>query len=115
VSLHFYLETKPCAACGRGPEKVYWRNITHNLGSMAKAAGIYMHLWHPEGLPEVTCAGDLIASLTAGLEKLRAEPAKYEAFNSPNGWGLYENFVPFVESVLAACVAHPKAIVRTST
>jgi hypothetical protein len=30
------------------PTCVYDANITHNLGAMAKAAGIYMHLWRPD-------------------------------------------------------------------
>jgi len=30
------------------PTSVYDANITHNLGAMAEAAGIYKHLWRPE-------------------------------------------------------------------
>jgi hypothetical protein len=32
----------------------YQSNITHNLGSMAEAAGIYQALWHPEEIPSAS-------------------------------------------------------------
>lgn len=33
---------------GKNGETLYSRNITHNLGRMAQAAGIYECLWRPE-------------------------------------------------------------------
>lgn len=90
------------------PKEVYSSNITHNLGAMAKEAGIYMHLWRPEEIG-ITKAEQLIAPLTEGLAKLKADPAHYSTFNAPNKWGLYEHFVPFVEQYLAACVENPDA------
>lgn len=88
-------------------------NITHNLGRMAEAAGIYKHLWRPDDIG-ITTAGQLIEPLRAGLALLKADPARFEAFNAPNGWGLYENFVPWVERYLAACEANPDAKVSVS-
>ena len=32
----------------------------------------------------------------------------------PNGWGLYEHFVPWIERYLAACIANPDSIVTVS-
>jgi len=93
------------------PTEVYSRNITHNLNKMAEAAGIYMHLWRPEEIG-IEKAEQLIAPLTEGLEKLKAEPEHYKQFNAPNGWGMYEHFVPFVEDYLEACVGNPDAEVR---
>lgn len=90
------------------PTEVYSSNITHNLGAMAKEAGIYMHLWRPDEIG-VTKAEQLIAPLTEGLARLKAEPEHYSKFNAPNGWGLYEHFVPFVEKYLVACVENPDA------
>lgn len=95
------------------PTEVYSGNITHNLGAMAQAAGIYRHLWRPDEIG-VSKAGELIKPLTAGLKKLNANPAKFEKFNAPNGWGLYEHFVPFVEEYLNACKQFPDAIVEVS-
>jgi hypothetical protein len=86
--------------------EVFETNITHNLGRMAVEAGIYKALWRPEELG-VKTAGELIQPLTSGLEKLKADPKHFEQFNAPNGWGLYEHFVPFVEGVLAACKEYP--------
>lgn len=106
MSLDFYLVEPQIV-------DVYSGNITHNLGGMARAAGIYQVLWRPEEIG-VERAEQAVPLLMAGLEKLRADPAHFETFNAPNGWGLYEHFVPFVEEVLAACKAHPRAIIRVS-
>ena len=95
------------------PTEVYWHNITHNLGPMAKEAGIYQHLWRPEELG-ITTAQELIEPLTEGLAKLKADPKHYSEFNAANGWGLYEHFVPFVEDYLRACKENPDAEIEVS-
>jgi len=93
--------------------EVYSRNITHNLGEMAGAAGIYKHLWRPEEIG-IAKAVDLVDPLTEGLERLRADPAKYRALNPPNGWGDYDGLVAFVDAYLLACKQYPTANVRIS-
>lgn len=94
-------------------ECVFSRNITHNLGRMADAAGIYEVLWYPEE-NNITKAHQCIEPLSAGLLELVRNRWKYESCNSPNGWGTYEHFVPFVTDVLTACRDHPDAEVRVS-
>ncbi len=94
-------------------EEVYWANITHNLTDMAAEAGIYKELWSPEEIG-ATHARDLIGSVGIGLQKMIDDPAKYEAHNSPNGWGLYEHFVPWITKYLEACNAHPDAEIYVS-
>jgi hypothetical protein len=92
-------------------------NITHNLTLMASKAGIYDSLWHPYNLTDdgsFPHARELIVPLEKGLKKLKEDPDHYRRFNSSNGWGVYEDFVPFVERVLNSCKEHPKAIVRNS-
>ena len=98
-----------------GPRKrtVYSANITHNLNKMADAAGIYMHLWRPEEIG-ITKAAQLIIPLREGVNRLNADPVKFRQYNSPNGWGMYEHFVPFVEQYLAACEENPDAEVSVS-
>lgn len=93
------------------PVHVFSRNITHNLNNMADAAGIYKFLWRPEETHAKT-AGDLIAPLTAGLNKLKADPELYRSMNPDNGWGNYEGLVKFVESVIAACIEDPDATIE---
>jgi hypothetical protein len=94
-------------------KSVYSANITHNLSKMASEAGIYQALWRPEEEGYYQ-ASDLIEPLTKGLALLTANPEKFKAFNSPNGWGIYENFVPFVAKYLEACVAHPNANIEVN-
>lgn len=114
-------------------EELYWGNTTHNLGEMADKAGIYDALWRPYRLKEdfnslekdynvemefennsVTLAKDLIPLLEKGIEDLKARPEYFEQFNSPNGWGMYEHFVPLVEKYLNACKEYPDSIVKVS-
>ena len=120
MSLDVYLIKKEtsyvCPCCGHRKVDnvtVYDANITHNLGKMAKEAGIYMHLWRPEeiGIKE---AWELIKPIEEGLYKLEDNPEYYKQFDSPNGWGLYINFVPFVSKYLAACREFPDALVEVS-
>lgn len=94
-------------------EEFYSANITHNLSAMADAAGIYEYLWRPDEIG-ITKAEQLIEPLTQGLKRLTEDPEKYKQYNSPNGWGMYENFVPFVRKYLEACIQHPEAEVYAS-
>lgn len=109
-------------------EEVYSANITHNLGKMAEAAGIYEALWRPYQLkpgydiPEddydaeyafeeanPVKAHEIIEIIEKGLTDMKKRPKHYEKFNSPNGWGTYEHFVPFIEKYLAALKEFPEA------
>lgn len=92
-------------------EGVYSANITHNLGRMADAAGIYKALWRPEEIG-ITHAHQLIEPLRAGLGLLRERPGHFKQFNPENGWGNYDNLVAFTEQYLAACERYPQAEVR---
>ena len=93
-------------------QSVYSANITHNLGDMAREANIYQALWRPEDMGY--CARDLITPLSKGLALLLSDPERFEKFNSPNGWGMYEHFVPFVANYLEACIANPDAQVSVN-
>jgi hypothetical protein len=54
------------------------------------------------------------AAAASALRLLKSDPARFRAYNAPNGWGLYEHFVPFVEQYLEACREHPDATVKAS-
>lgn len=106
MSLDVYL-TKPDGA------EVFSANITHNMTTMAKAAGIYQHLWRPEEV-NINKASELILPLMEGLRALILDPDKFKDHNPVNGWGDYECLVEFVLSYLRACVASPDAIISVS-
>ena len=93
--------------------ELYSRNITHNLGVMAREAGIYQCLWRPEEVG-LTLAGQLVEPLTKGVLLLATEKARFEKFNAPNGWGLWEHFLPFCADYLQACKDYPDATVNVS-
>jgi hypothetical protein len=94
-------------------EVLYEANITHNLGKMADAAGIYEHLWRPEeiGLKK---AFELIEPLIEGLNRLRNNPEYYKTFNPSNGWGNYDGFVDWVGRYLVACKDNPDGHIEVS-
>lgn len=94
-------------------ECVFDANITHNLGKMAAEAGIYQYLWRPEEIG-ATVAADITEGLRVGLHALVERPTHFEQFDSPNGWGKYKHFVPFVSKYLEACVMHPSAVLHIS-
>ena len=106
MSLDVYLEDD-------AGNQLYWRNITHNLGAMAREAGIYACLWRPEE-NGITRAKQIIEPLAAGVALLVTEKARFEQFNAPNGWGMWEHFLPFCADYLQACRDHPEARVKVS-
>ena len=119
VSLHGETRQEPCT-CGCGHEHTrsvtecwFDQNITHNLSEMAEAAGLYQPVWRPDE-NGITHARQLIEPLTKGIALLKAEPERFKKFNAKNGWGLYENLVPWLERYLEACVEYPDATVHVS-
>jgi hypothetical protein len=92
---------------------IFDRNITHNLNKMAEAAGIYMQLWRPDEIG-VTKASEIIEPLKEGLNELLTRPEYYKKYDSSNGWGVYPDFVEFVQAVLAACEQNPDARIEVS-
>lgn len=88
-------------------------NITHNLGRMAEAAGVYDCCWRPDECG-ITKAIQLSEPLRKGIADMEARPEEFKKFNSENGWGLYENFLPWLKRYLAACEANPDANVSVS-
>jgi hypothetical protein len=94
-------------------ENVWDYNITHNLGEMATAAGLYMVLWRPEEIGISTCA-QALPILRDGLEQLLGRADEMKAHNPANGWGSYDGLVRFVRSYIAACEAHPNGTIETS-
>lgn len=94
-------------------DRVYEANITHNLGKMASACGVYYACWRPE---EINCkkAKHILPMLEDGVKVLEADPEHYKKFDSPNGWGLYENFLPWLKRYKDACEEHPEAEIEVS-
>lgn len=106
MSLDIYLEDVR-------PTTVYAANITHNLGAMAREAGLYEALWRPEEL-NINKAGDLVPLLKRGLAELVANPERFRKLNPENGWGSYEGLVDFTMRYLEACIESPGATISVS-
>lgn len=108
MSLDFYL-TKVVTE----EKEVFTANITHNICEMAEEAGIYKCLWRPYEIG-AELAVDIIETLREGLAELKKDPVRFKKFDSPNGWGTYNDFVPWVEKVLQACIDNPDTKINAS-
>lgn len=88
-------------------------NITHNLKGMADEAGIYGCVWRPleSGYKQ---AKDIIEPLSNGIVVMENDRVRFTKLNAPNGWGTYENFLPWLKKYLAACQEYPKALISVS-
>jgi hypothetical protein len=93
--------------------EVFHGNITHNLGEMAKEAGIYECLWRPDEVG-IFLAKELIDPLRDSLHELKLNHEKYEKFNPKNGWGDYNGLVKFIEKYLDACYNYPDTKIEVS-
>jgi len=112
MSLRVYIENNKCPLCERTGGG-FSANITHNLGKMAAEAGIYEIVWRPEE-NGIEIASQLIEPLSKAIAEMEADPDRFRTFDSPNGWGLYDNFIPWLKEYLAACKERPSARVSTS-
>ena len=94
-------------------EELFWKNITHNLAEMANVVGIYRHLWRPEEL-NITKAEELIKPLKVGIDELLHDSKKYKQYSASNGWGTYEQFIPWLIELKAGCEEFPNATIHIS-
>jgi len=105
MSLDIYLEEEKTMMVN-----VFEANITHNLNKMAIAAGLYDFLWHPKE-NGIFFASDLIKPLKSGIKSMKINPKRYRKLDAKNGWGKYEEFLPWLEELLAACRENPNSSV----
>jgi len=88
--------------------EVYEANITHNLNKMAKALGIYGMLWRPEE-NNIEKAFQLITPLRKAIKKMEEYPEVYRPLQSENGWGTYNDFLPWLRKLREACIEFPQS------
>lgn len=99
-----------CPHCGQGEDF----NITHNLAAMARDAGIYEILWHPEKMNPQPTAFSVAMTLESAIALMWADPARFKLHDAPNGWGIYDHFMPWLEKVARYCRDHPDFRVSAS-
>lgn len=93
-------------------EEVHSQNITHNLNKMAYEAGIYQALWHPKDCG-IWNARELAIKLKPAICDMKDRPEHYKRFDSANGWGTYENFIPWLDRLYIACLENPNARIES--
>lgn len=93
-------------------DPLYEANITHNLTPMANKAGIYKCLWRPEENGFET-AGQLIEPLKRAIEIMQSNPEEFRKLDAKNGWGTYDQFLPWLIELLENCEAYPMALIES--
>jgi len=113
IALYSTISIK-CPHCGENVETkdeiVYDRNITHNLSKMAHEAGLSPYTWDCYD----TKAKEAIKPLKNGIKDMKDKPKHYKQFSASNGWGTYEQFIPWLEDYLKACEENPEALIYIS-
>lgn len=98
---------------GSYPHEVYQSNITFNLHRMFSNAFRYNgQLSDSINFLDGMKAEDAAAHLGKAVERMKKYPDYFRQFDSPNGWGIYDHALPMLEEWLAACLEHPKTIVK---
>jgi len=117
MSLDLYVKKEVMIECPHCKETIpSWEyryvwdfTITHNLATMANAAGIYGPLRSPKDI-----AKDNIDELEKGIKKLIDNPDVYKKYNPDNGRWDYEGLVKFAIKVLKCYEENPEGIVSVS-
>ncbi len=100
--------------CGHNHfNELFTANITHNLGAMAKEAGLYEAVWRPEEIG-LSKGSEVAAFLRGGISRMEQDPPRFIALDSANGWGTYRDFLPWLKAYLKACEEYPDADVKVS-
>lgn len=87
-----------------------WHNITYNLHQFFKDFDVYPPDW--DGKPRAEVA-DRIDQALVSIRANRLEALKAE-YDAPNGWGLVEHGIEFLEQVRDSCRYQLPEIVRVS-
>jgi hypothetical protein len=85
-------------------------NITHNVSKMWREAGIYESLYNSEG----KTAKEVIPVLIEGYTKMLSDPKKFKELDSPNGWGAYENALPWLNKLILKFQEYPDGVIWVS-
>lgn len=94
--------------------EVFEANITHNLAEMAHEAGIYEAVWRPEEIG-IKLAQAVIPILKGGIERMEKDPERYKKYDAENnGWGTYNQFLPWLKKYLEKCKEYPDARICVS-
>ncbi len=113
ITLELEIKTK-CPHCKEhiitGSESVYETNITHNLSKMAHEAGIYEAIWCAED----KSPKDVIEEIEKGYAKMVEQPNYFKFYSSSNGWGTYEQFIPWLENLIEYYKEYPNTKILIS-
>lgn len=103
MSFIINLVAPACPHCGAVFERSW--DPTYNLGPMFRRAGLDM--------PKMSgkLGREIGPIFRAAVDDMVANPAVYQALNSPNGWGVYdEDLLSMLREIRDAAESHPEAV-----
>jgi hypothetical protein len=80
---------------------------------MAVEAGIYHALWRPNE-HGYTYARDISPIIQNGILKMQKNPENFRRFDAKNGWGTYDQFMPWLIKLYSKLLQYPDAKIRVS-
>ena len=84
-------------------------NITYNIRPMMVAASDVGF----SDLHDMRCF-EAAPILAHAWREMRRNPARYRRFEASNGWGTYDQFMPYLTRFYAMARLHPNGIIRVS-
>ena len=90
--------------------EVVSKNITHNVSGMWTEAGIYNSLYNSAGKR----AKEVLPNLEVGLALMKAYPERFKKHSAKNGWGTYEQAVPWLEDLIEQFWKYPDGKIDVS-
>jgi len=112
ITLYYPVETDSEDDC---MHVVWERNVTHNLGRLADALGVYEIIWRPEETDGmIECADDMVPPLEVAISVLLDKFDEYKKYEPENGWGTRNGFIRFMRGYLEACHEFPNALIKAS-
>lgn len=102
MSLDLWLSSKPCLTCGDIKQTEIF-NYTYNVWPMWNEI---FQTHEMVNIDNLTGAQSIVI-LNYASRILRESPFIFKKMNPPNGWGSYEGFIEYIETLIKAAKEHP--------
>jgi len=83
--------------------------VTYNLSEMYREAGIWDVIYDCEG----KTSSDIKDAVRKGYDAMMKDPSRFRKYDSPNGWGIYDDTIEHLRKFVEALEKNPKGSLRT--
>jgi hypothetical protein len=68
----------------------------------------------PQSSPLPDVSSEILPNLEAGLALMKTEPERFKPHSASNGWGTYEQAVPWLEDFIEQIKEYPDGVIGIS-